>query len=336
MLSRVSATGEGERGIALAVHQLTGPAVAIEDRFGNLRAWSGPNRPDLYPKPSERRRSQVLARALRDCRPVRDGDRLYALAQPRHEVLGVLVLIDPHRAAGEHEMFTLENGAVVLAEELAHQRSLTEVELRMRCDLVDDLLGEATDDSVFARAEALGHDLHCPHRAIVVKWSEAAEDCDVEQAVGRAATEMRIGCLTAQRAGAIVLLANYPSDWTGRQRWDEMYRSVTRELGSGAGAIGVGGRTDAVTEVRRSHEEALRALSIRQGSVTCNGVTVFDELGVYRVLAAGGSTREVLGFVREWLGPLLDYDSGHRSELVHTLSTYLECGETTTRRPTPS
>jgi len=34
----------------------------------------------------------------------------------------------------------------------------------------------------------------------------------------------------------------------------------------------------------------------------------------------------VEGFVREWLGALLDYDESKKSELVLTLSHYLECG----------
>ena len=46
VLSSVSATGAGESGIADALHRLTSLPIAIEDRFGNLRAWSGPGRPD--------------------------------------------------------------------------------------------------------------------------------------------------------------------------------------------------------------------------------------------------------------------------------------------------
>ncbi|HEY0616280.1 MAG TPA: hypothetical protein VGD15_01785, partial [Kribbella sp.] len=48
--TRVAVAGEGQEGIARAVHELTGFPVAVEDRYGNLRAWAGPNRPDPYPK----------------------------------------------------------------------------------------------------------------------------------------------------------------------------------------------------------------------------------------------------------------------------------------------
>jgi DNA-binding PucR family transcriptional regulator len=70
----------------------------------------------------------------------------------------------------------------------------------------------------------------------------------------------------------------------------------------------------------------MRALNIRQKSRTPDGVTSFEQLGVYRILDAGQNRAEVWVFVQEWLGPLLDYDRAKNSELVRTLSLYLECG----------
>src|SRR6266550_199788 len=49
-LTQVAVAGEGVEGIAQAVHELTGYPAAVEDRYGNLRAWAGPARPDPYPK----------------------------------------------------------------------------------------------------------------------------------------------------------------------------------------------------------------------------------------------------------------------------------------------
>ena len=62
-LTRVAVAGEGQEGIAQAVHELTGFAVAVEDRHGNLRAWAGPNRPDPYVKESPDHREEVVSRA---------------------------------------------------------------------------------------------------------------------------------------------------------------------------------------------------------------------------------------------------------------------------------
>ena len=56
-LTKVALGGEGQAGIAQAVYELTDRQTAIEDRFGNLLAWAGPDRPDPYPKAGRRSRT---------------------------------------------------------------------------------------------------------------------------------------------------------------------------------------------------------------------------------------------------------------------------------------
>jgi len=71
---------------------------------------------------------------------------------------------------------------------------------------------------------------------------------------------------------------------------------------------------------------AQRAFSIRRSSQSPDGVTLFHQLGLYRLLGTDDSNGEIMRFVREWLGPLLDYDDQHHADLVRTLSEYLERG----------
>ena len=56
-MTRVALADEGQEGIARAVYELTGRSAAIEDRFGNLRAWAGPDRPETYPRADPGRRN---------------------------------------------------------------------------------------------------------------------------------------------------------------------------------------------------------------------------------------------------------------------------------------
>ncbi|MCX4825243.1 helix-turn-helix domain-containing protein [Streptomyces sp. NBC_01142] len=320
VLSRATANGGGVASIATAVHRLTGYPVAIEDRFGNLAAWAGPGRPDPYPKPDAAQHEELLQEAARRLRPVRAGERLIALAQHRGDVLGAMALIDAAGTTGEQEEFTLDHACMALALELAHQRNLAEVELRLRRELVDDLITGTDDESAYARAAAVGHDLHGPHYLAVVQWVGRAADDAFVQAVGRAAASLRMRSLSAGHPGMAVLV------FQGRPRAEALYRAMARELGSSTGSIGVGGRCDVPGEIPRSFQQALRALEVRRRSQSPNGTTTFDELGLYRILGPGGDYREVNQFVREWLGPLLDYDAAHHSDLAQTLSQYFECG----------
>jgi DNA-binding PucR family transcriptional regulator len=64
---------------------------------------------------------------------------------------------------------------------------------------------------------------------------------------------------------------------------------------------------------------------MRQSPQARAGITAYDELGVYRLLACGEEA-ETGRFIREWLGVLIDYDTSNGSDLVETLRQYYEHG----------
>ncbi|MFE4373040.1 PucR family transcriptional regulator [Streptomyces sp. NPDC056835] len=319
-LSGATATGDTEAGIAWTVHRLTGFSAVVEDQFGNLRAWAGPGCPDPYPKPDPGRQEQLILDAIRDPRPVYVGHRLTAVARHRGEILGTVSLVDPEGAAGEREEFALGHACDALALEMAHLRSLAEMELRLRRELVDDLITGTDDESAFARSAAVGHDLHGAQHLVAVAWTGLTADDAFVQAVAGAAAGLGLRSLVARRSGRAVLVVQ------GRPKGEELYLAVAQELGSRAGAIGLGSRCDSPAEIPRSYQEALRALEVRQRSRVPHGATSFDDLGLYRIIGTGDDYREIEGYVREWLGPLLDYDAAHRGDLVRTLSQYFEAG----------
>lgn len=327
VLTLAAAHGGGAAGIADALYDLTGLAVVVEDRFGGLLAWAGPGRPRTYPRPRPRIRAELLSGVRRSGRAMRYRDRIVAVAQPRDEVLGVLSVVDPDHLAGEREVFALEHGAVVLAMELAHLRALAETELRLRRDLVDDLLNGADNETAWARAAAVGHDLHQPHQVVVAQWAAPVGGEEIVVALGQAAARV-LGspALTTRRRSTAVLVVPLPDQVGGRSPWTELHRVVASMVRSPNGSIGVGRPCEEPSELPRSYSEAVRALKVRMASAGGGGATSFDELGIYRLLAASGGDGEVHDFVREWIGPLIDYDATNRSELVATLWQYFESG----------
>lgn len=319
-LDQVAVSGGGEDAIVRALHGLTGLSALAEDRFGNLRSWAGPGRPDAYPAPDAARHAEMLQELARELGPVRVGGRLVALARPHGEVLGVLALVDPDGRADDRTLFALDHAARALALELAHQHTLAETELRLRRELVDDLLDGTDERSAYARAGAVGHDLHRPHHVIVVEWPDLAVNNSFLRAVDRAVAAIGMRALATRHSDKVVLLAQ------GRPHDAELYEALSREAGSRAGAVGVSARCDAPRDIPRRHQEALRALEVRRRSRDRMGTAFFDDLGLYRILGPGNSYRELEEFVREWLGELIDYDARYRTALVETLSQYFDCG----------
>jgi sugar diacid utilization regulator len=325
-LTQVAVAGEGQEGIARAVHELTGLPVAIEDRHGNLTAWAGPDRPHPYPKDSPARREQMLRHAREAGGPVRTHGRVIALARPRPDIVGVLALLDPEGRFGAAEQAALEHGATVLAMELARLWSIAEAELRVGRDLVEELL-DATDDQVpLLRAQALGYDLERPHRVVVIASpgdGSSPSDDSLFHAVRRAARDVGVGSLQMSRGETVVLLSDAEQDW------EEFRAAVVTELGDSRCRVGVGSRCVRPTDFRRSYREAGLALRLQAGVGRNGGIDraiLFDDLGVLRLLLTNDDTAAIERFAHEWLGPLLDYDAKRGSEMVATLTAYLEFG----------
>jgi DNA-binding PucR family transcriptional regulator len=129
-----------------------------------------------------------------------------------------------------------------------------------------------------------------------------------------------VGTLLARRGDAVVVLSD-----TDRP-WETLRAAVLSELSTGRCRIGVGGVCNHAADFPRSFHQAQLALRIQATSGAGDQATMFDQLGVYRLLAEVDDTTSVEHFVRQWLGALLDYDTRKKSELVVTLSRYLQCG----------
>lgn len=319
VLSGAAAYGQGEQSIADALAQLTDLPVVVEDRFGNLRAWSGPGRPKPYPKAAPERRGQLLHRLATHNAPLRVHDRVIMLVKPRAEVLGTLALIDPDHRVGEAQLFALAYGSTMLALELAHQRNLAETELRLRRELVDDLASGTDNDSAYARAEALGHDLRGAHYVVLVHRAGRPDDA-IAEAASRAASALSLHYIQGRHGGTIVLITDRRPDPVA------FHRAIRERVDATPITIGISGRCEQPSDFARSFADAHRAVHIRLRSRIPDGATAFDELGFYRLLDAAHVDGQVDGFIREWLGALLDYDDTRNSDLVYTLAQYLECG----------
>ncbi len=320
-LTRVAAAGEGAAGIAEALHDLTGLAVAVEDRYGNLSAWAGPGKPACYPKPSAYERAQLLRRLMTAGRSLRDGDRVVALASPRPGVLGLLALMDPDHRAGSTDLMAIEYGATVLAVELARLRGLADTELRVRRELVQDLLTGTDDESAYLRAEALGYDLGPPHQVAVLEVTEGSPAHeDVVLAARRALRQQQVPALLGTMAGTVVAVAP-----RGDTDWEALRLAAVAQLGGGC-RVGVGEPYERPSMLPRSLREAQLALRLQKASSESERTSAFADLDVLRMLASVDDLADVEGFVLKWLGVLASYDERKHTELLKTLTKYLKHG----------
>lgn len=320
-LTRASMTGTGLTGVVDAIHELTGHPILVEDRKGHVIANSGTDPVAKHVGRSVASHEETIRRAAAAVGPTRERDRIVVIVNPSDGPVGILSLIDPEGTAGESEIVALEHGATIVGMELSRLRRAGETELRIGRDLLEDLLAGADPHNVGERARALGCDFLEPRRiAVVMSGAAASADDDrLMAAVQLAMRDHPKRWFVTARGGAVVILADAETDWRAVQA------HVERAIDAGCW-IGVGGPTTGAADVPRSHREARLALKMADVPRNAPSVTVFDDLGVFRIFAEVEDPASVERFARTWLGALLDYDERKPAELVETLSRFLDLG----------
>ena len=133
--SLTGAVAGGQAGIAATLHDLTGFPVLIMDLEGNARATAGQGQVIIDLASLGAGPWDEIVRLLHTARrAIYHGQAWLMPAMPHGDVLSVIVLVDPARAATETDRAALEHAGTVLSAELARLESISEAELRGQAD----------------------------------------------------------------------------------------------------------------------------------------------------------------------------------------------------------
>ncbi|HEU5083697.1 MAG TPA: helix-turn-helix domain-containing protein [Acidimicrobiales bacterium] len=277
------------------------------------------------------------------------GERGDGLVREAHEAgaAGIVIVqlrelpVDLLRAANElalpvavsHAVDAPHDVAVAALNALvAHQREGSDaLEDRFASITLEELISSdphRTQEAI-ERASNLGWDLHRP-RAVLLASIDPPVDPDVARRVLgtiAAAARATLGedAIVWMRATSIAALIAADDGTAAKRRGladalreelDERVRNVTL-------SIGVGRCVDDPTELATSFVDANRAVDVGRWAKGRHVTELYDELGLERLFASVPQ-QDLHDFVLNAIGPLLDHDRGHRTDLVETLSTWLE------------
>ncbi|MGH3786486.1 MAG: PucR family transcriptional regulator [Pseudonocardiaceae bacterium] len=308
--------------------RLVGKRIVLLDTAFRLRAQCGGtgslrglrwNRTD----PSVDRLLSALEAARRPLRiPAIPGSLLdqACLVAPvvvRETSLGYLLVLDEDGTANSYgaqpddaEFLTVTYAATLFALTLAHEQTSAELDLRYRSSVVDALVSGHFLDAQDARrkARSLGLRDDAPLRIAMLRPAPSAPGW--AQQVAAVLPE----AAAAVRDGALVVIV--PSDASIEAL------AALCQLDPGA-TCGVSEPVDSPELAPRGARQAERAIDLGLRLGRAGRPVRYDELGIYRLLCTIGDMQQLMGFARDVLGSLLDYDTEHRTQLVHTLSVYL-------------
>ena len=315
--------------------RLVGKRIVLLDTAFRLRAQAG--RPDSARGLRWNRTDPSVDRLLRALevsrRPLRipaipgsllDEACLVAPVVVRDTSLGYLLVLDePAAATGceappdDAEFLTVTYAATLFALTLAHEQTSAELDLRYRASVVDALVSghflDAQDARRKARSLGLGEDV--PLRIAMLRPAPSNAAAGMQRI-----TAVLPGAAAAVRDGALVVIV--PGDPGAEALLALCHLSPGSRLGPDV-TCGVSEPVDSPELVPRGVRQAERAIDLGLRLGRAGQLVRYDELGIYRLLCTIGDMQQLMGFARDVLGPLLDYDAEHRTDLVHTLSVYL-------------
>ncbi len=312
-LTEAVASGVGLEGIAQILSETAGRPAAVWGGNGMAPAvFPADILPPMRPTPH-------TTSSWRDDGAFRHHAWLWRAAETSGpDALVVVGIADPDDGVTDRERLVLDEAAAIASLEVYRVKSVAAAEVRVWGDLSDEILDDDNRARVRAHAEALGFDHTAKRRVALI----AAEDIEVDALLTRVRWAVRLvgaDALVTARQNRVVVIVAEGLDWP-------VLVQVLRDAMRGERfTIGVSSRRNVVEDYQDAAREAEVAIGLG-AAIGGDGVTHFEDLGVYRLLAANGNTTELEQYVQRWLGPLIEYDRTRNAELVRTLSEYLERG----------
>lgn len=127
---------------------------------------------------------------------------------------------------------------------------------------------------------------------------------------------LRTGIVYEEEGRLIILMA-------GRQRAkaaNEFRKLCRREPNI---YVGIGPSVKRMKDIYNSYEKAYTAYQLTKTAIPKN-ILIYEELGVYKILADAKESAIYPAFVRETLGKLMDYDKENDTEYMKILEAYFE------------
>ncbi len=303
--------GGGAPEIATTLYLLLGCPVAVLDPEGRATV--------VVPSDAEVGVDFAESRWVRQ--PILAGEFRY----------GEIVALTTETELDDEGRLALQRASSSIAVRMAHATAAAAERARFAATSLEELIsGHAGDIAdVAERAISFGWDLARP-RAVLLASIDPPVDQDVVStalATISAAAQTTLGreAIVWTRSTTIAaLIAPETAEPAERRAIAErLRRELDERVVDVNVSIGVGRRVDDPMSIPRSYLEASRAVDVGRWARGRHITAVFDQLGLERLLAST-PTEDLAEFVEQAIGPLVDYDRTHQSELVATLGMWLE------------
>ncbi|NGY70123.1 helix-turn-helix domain-containing protein [Priestia megaterium] len=248
--------------------------------------------------------------------------------------LGMLVVCSEH-IISEVDIAALEHACTVISLEMMKEQAIYETQQRLKGEFIDVLFSGKMDDSLLKKAKNLKLDQNGNYIVAIIDINGNVliqKRRYVLQIINRVLRQDNINGLTVTKNNQIIILFSFERKSTlpysklkVSQSIDYFMKELSLKRWEINISIGVGRLKAQLENVYKSAQEASKCLRFIERHNLSTNILNYSDLGVHRLLLQN-SEEELEDFIYETIGPLLKYDRIKKSNLLNTLSSYLETG----------
>ena len=248
--------------------------------------------------------------------------------------LGFVATLEGAKKLKELDYIALEHTGTVIALELLKQKVAFETELRLRKDFLEELLegNYPSEEGVIWRARQFGMDLDRIYRVAVLETSHdelspgyhASEN--LLEIADRAIKAVEPQGIMVERKRELVFILPQTETPAEGEKTAQLIpipaleKEFSRRLRGRSWWIGVGAPCYKVADFMRSYQEARAGVELARLLGHRNSCLAYERLGVFGLLEINRQAFQE--FIQRIIGPLLEYDERHGSQLLATLDLY--------------
>lgn len=249
---------------------------------------------------------------------------------------GYLFAWEYEKTINKLDISTLKWASTIAALDILNKRSIANVELKYKNELLYDILKGKLNNkqTIINRGQNMGMDLDKGFYVIVFELKELIS----KQFKNKGLLNENIQKNYLESAKRIIdddiimgdlgtyLIALYPGEEKDKEvvkGFSEKVLNVIDQDDRDLVNVGVGNYQEDIINLDESYSQAKRAINVANKLKKDNQIYFFEELGVYKLLYKIDKD-EKNSFLENSIIPLLNYDKAHNTELLKTLRAYFE------------
>ncbi len=331
--------GGGIEAICSTLAAFIGCPVQIEDKDYNIKATTEQNETaampflcgkDLILDSSYSRQIKDLFQNRKPVEIVLGTERIQYLVPivAGEQILGLLTAVCAAGNLKQVDRAALEQGATITALEMLKERAAVEQTKRLKENFMEHVLegNFESDDWVQHRALQLGFDLEKCYQIIALEI-EPDVKCRCKPELYQEIREFCVNpfpnVVVVTKSSFMTLLFVYDPEKQpdGARPLIDLLRECLPEVVKGGNWwIALGTYCDRLEKCVLSYRNAVTTLGIMKSLKLKNRVICYDNLGIFSLIEI--NSRCFAKFIQRALGPLVEYDQKHKTQLVETLNLY--------------